>query len=107
MSLTASVVELEIQEDREDVRRDRVLDGLEAEAQDGTSLVASVKELSKDQRRVSVKVGYLLGDGDAARRILSEVEGRLAAAKAEAEERRRRWRPSGTAPTTTTQPPTR
>jgi hypothetical protein len=82
---------------------------LAAEAQDGTSLVASVKEVSKDQTRVSVKVGYLLGDGDAARRILSEVEGRVAAAKAEAEERRRRWRPSGSGvgmtPTTTTTPP--
>jgi Protein of unknown function (DUF3568) len=82
---------------------------LEAEAQDGTSLVASVKEVSKDQTRVSVKVGYLLGDKDAARRILSEVEGRIAAGKAEAEERKRRWRPSGsgvgmTATTTTTQP---
>jgi hypothetical protein len=85
---------------------------LDAEAQDGTSLVASVKEVSKDQTRVSVKVGYLLGDGDAARRILSEVEGRVAAAKADAEERRRRWRPSGsglgmTSSTTTTQPPKR
>ena len=83
---------------------------LDAEAQDGTSLVVSVKEVSKDQTRVSVKVGYLLGDGDAARRILSEVEGRVAAAKADAEERRRRWHPSGsgigmTSPTTTTQPP--
>jgi hypothetical protein len=82
---------------------------LEAEAGDGTSLVASVKEVSKDQTRVSVKVGYLLGDQDAARRILSEVEGRVAGAKAEAEERRRRWRPSGsgvgmTGTTTTTQP---
>ncbi len=82
---------------------------LEAEAGDGTSLVASVKEVSKDQTRVSVKVGYLLGDKDAARRILSEVEGRVAAAKADAEERRRRWRPSGsgvgmTGTTTTTLP---
>jgi len=79
---------------------------LEAEGSDGTSLVVSVKEIGKDQTRVSVKVGYLLGDGDAARRILSEVEGRIGAAKAEAEERRRRWRSSGsgmgmTATTTT------
>jgi Protein of unknown function (DUF3568) len=82
---------------------------VDAEAQDGTSLVATVKEISKDQARVSVKVGYLLGDRDAARRILSEVGGRVAAAKAEAEERRRRWRPSGSGvgmtPTTTTTPP--
>ncbi len=80
---------------------------LDAEAQDGTSLVASVKEVSKEQSRVAVKVGYLLGDGDAARRILSEVDARIVAAKADAEERRRRWRPSGsglgmTATTTTT-----
>ena len=84
---------------------------LDAEAQDGTSLVASIKEVSKDQTRVSVKVGYLLGDSDAARRILSEVEGRVAAAKADAEERRRRWRPPGSGigmtSTTTTQPPKR
>ena len=81
---------------------------VDAEAQDGTSLVASVKEVSKDQTRVSVKVGYLLGDGDAARRILSEIEARVASGKAEAEERRRRWRPSGTGvATTTTQPPQR
>jgi hypothetical protein len=33
-----------------------------------------------------VKVGYVLGDGDAARRILSEVEGWIVAAKAGAEE---------------------
>lgn len=85
---------------------------VDAEAQDGTSLVASVKEVSKDQTRVSVKVGYLLGDGDAARRILSEIEARVASGKTEAEDRRRRWRPSGagvgmTATTTTTQPPQR
>lgn len=81
---------------------------VDAEAQDGTSLVASVKEVSKDQTRVSVKVGYLLGDGDAARRILSEIEARVASGKAEAEERRRRWRPSGAGvATTTTQPPQR
>jgi hypothetical protein len=83
---------------------------LDAEAHDGTSLVASVKEVSRDQTRVSVKVGYFLGDRDAARRILSEVESRLAAAKQEAEERRRRWRPAGSAmgmigTTTTTTPP--
>jgi hypothetical protein len=78
---------------------------LDAEAQDGTSLVATIKEISKDQARVSVKVGYFLGDRDAARRILSEVDARFAAGKADAEERRRRWRPSGsglgmTGPTT-------
>jgi len=82
---------------------------LEAEGRDGTSLIVRVKEISKDQTRVSVKVGYFLGDGDAARRILSEVDGRVAAGKAEAEERRRRWRPPGTAvgmTTTTTTPST-
>ena len=83
---------------------------LSAVGGDGTSLVVSVKEISKDQTRVSVKVGYLLGDGDAARRILSEVEGRISAVKAEAEERRRRWRSSGSgtgmaSPTTTTTAP--
>jgi uncharacterized protein DUF3568 len=91
---------------------------LDAEAQDGTSLVVTIKEISKDQARVSVKVGYFLGDRDAARRILSEVDARFTAGKAEAEERRRRWRPSGSgigmtgsttattagASTTTTQP---
>jgi hypothetical protein len=85
---------------------------LDAEAQDGTSLVASVKEVSRDRTRVSVKVGYFLGDRDAARRILSEVENQVATAKAEAEERRRRWRPAGSAmemtgTTTTTTPPAR
>src|SRR4029453_8593895 len=85
---------------------------LDAEAQDGTSLVATVKEISKDQARVSVKGGDLLGDRDAPprRRILSEVDARVAAGKAEAEERRRRWRPSGsglgmTGTTTTTAQP--
>jgi hypothetical protein len=85
---------------------------LSAVGGDGTSLVVTVKEISKDQTRVSVKVGYMLGDGDAARRILSEVEGRIGAAKAEAEERRRRWRSSGSgtgmaAPTTTTTAPSK
>ncbi len=85
---------------------------LDAEAKDGTSLVASVKEVGKNETRVAVKVGYLLGDADAARRILSEVEEQVAVAKTEAEERRRRWRPSGgavgmTGTTTTTSVPAR
>jgi hypothetical protein len=80
---------------------------LDAKARDGTSLVVSVKEVGKDKTRVSVKVGYLLGDGDAARRILSEVEEKITAGRADAEQRRRRWRSPGsgmgmTGTTTTT-----
>jgi hypothetical protein len=40
---------------------------------------------------VSVKVGYLLGDRDAERRVHSEIEGELAAKRKETEERKRRW----------------
>jgi Protein of unknown function (DUF3568) len=83
---------------------------LDAEARDGTSLVVRVKELSRGTTKVSIKVGYLLGDGDAARRIHSELEGELAARRDEAAERQRRWRAGSTTPgmgaaTSTTVPP--
>lgn len=72
---------------------------LEAESGDGTSLVVLLKEVTKATTRVSIKVGYLLGDKDAARRIHSEIEAELGARRAEAEERKRRWRPGpGTLP---------
>lgn len=68
---------------------------LEAESAEG-SLVAVAKEVARGRTRVAIKVGYLLGDRDAARRIHSEVETALGARAAEAEERKRRWR-GGTA----------
>jgi hypothetical protein len=64
---------------------------MEAQSQDGTALVVDVQEVTKTQTRVSVKVGYLLGDRDAERRVHSEIEGELAAKRKETEERRHRW----------------
>jgi hypothetical protein len=71
---------------------------LEGEAGDGTSLDVRVKEVSRGTTRVSIKVGYLLGDKDAARRIHSEIEGELAARRNETAERQRRWRSGSTMP---------
>ena len=70
---------------------------LEAESKDGTSLVVTLKEVTKDTTRISIKVGYLLGDKDAARRIHSEIEDQVSSRRAEADERKRRWR-SGALP---------
>ena len=50
---------------------------LDGEARDGTSLVVVLQELAPTSTRVSVKVGYLLGDRDAAQRIHSEIQGEL------------------------------
>ena len=55
---------------------------LEGESKDGTSLVVVLKELSKSTTRISVKVGYLLGDKDAALRIHSEIQAGFDARKA-------------------------
>ena len=71
---------------------------LEGEAGDGTSLDVRVKEVTRGTTRVSIKVGYLLGDKDAARRIHSEIEGELVARRDEATERQRRWRSGSTMP---------
>jgi hypothetical protein len=75
---------------------------LEAESRDGTSLIVIVKEVTKGTTRVGIKVGYLLGDRDAARRIHSEIEAELGLRRAEDEKRRRRWaggaRPGETPP---------
>ena len=50
----------------------------EVEDADGTSVALQVVELGKTTSRVSTKVGYLLGNRDAAQRILSEIEEELA-----------------------------
>lgn len=55
---------------------------LEAVTREGTSLAVSVAEVTKDETRVEIKVGYLLGNRDAARRIHSEIEGQLASMNA-------------------------
>lgn len=65
---------------------------LEAESRDGTSLVVILKEFERGKTRVTVKVGYLLGDQDAARRIHSEIQSELDLRKT-----RPGW-PSGAAP---------
>ena|SRR5690242_11352485 len=49
---------------------------------DGTSVTIKAAELSKTATRVSVKVGSLFGDEDAARRILSEIDAGLAPPRA-------------------------
>jgi len=54
----------------------------EAEGRDGTSLIVILKELSPGTTRITVKVGYLLGDRDAAQRIHSEIQSEFAARKA-------------------------
>jgi hypothetical protein len=50
---------------------------LEAEGRDGTSLVVVLKEFTRGSTRIAVKVGYLLGDRDAAQRIHSEIQSEL------------------------------
>ncbi len=47
---------------------------LEGESRDGTSLVVILKEVERGKTRIAVKVGYLLGDHDAAQRIHSEIQ---------------------------------
>ena len=42
---------------------------LEGESRDGTSLVVILKEVERGKTRIAVKVGYLLGDHDAARQM--------------------------------------
>jgi hypothetical protein len=46
----------------------------DVESQGGESAVIQISELTKTTARVSIKVGYLLGNQDAARRIHSEIE---------------------------------
>ena len=72
----------------------------EAEGRDGTSLIVILKELSPGTTRITVKVGYLLGDRDAAQRIHSEIQTEFAARKA-----RTPW--SAGAATPGSQPPAR
>lgn len=79
---------------------------VDAEAKDGTSVLVQLKEVGKTTTRVAVKVGYLLGDRDAARRIHSEIGEELAGRRGEAEERKRRWRSGAGMPTTPTTVPT-
>jgi len=55
---------------------------LEAEGRDGTSLVVILKEFTRGSTRIAVKVGYLLGDRDAAQRIHSEIQSEFDARKA-------------------------
>lgn len=50
---------------------------LEAESRDGTSLVVILKELERGKTRITIKVGYLLGDRDAAQRIHSEIQSEI------------------------------
>jgi hypothetical protein len=76
---------------------------LESESRDGTTLLIVVKEVTRQTSRVTVKVGYLLGDRDAAHRIHSEIESELKARRDEEAVRRQRW---GSGRTTTTLPPT-
>lgn len=68
---------------------------LDLESRDGTSAVVGVTEVTRTSTRISVKVGYLLGNADAARRIHSEIEGQFGKAKQEAEDRAKRWRTGG------------
>jgi hypothetical protein len=75
---------------------------LEGESRDGTSLIVIVKEVTRETTRVAIKVGYLLGDGDKARRIHSEIESELKARRDEEALRRQRW---GSGRTSTTMPP--
>jgi hypothetical protein len=48
-----------------------------ASGADGTTVAVQVVELGRTASRVSIKVGYLLGDRDAAQRIHSEIENEL------------------------------
>src|SRR5207249_6516937 len=48
------------------------------EGADGTSVALQVVELGKTTSRISIKVGYFLGDRDAAQRIHNEIDGEVA-----------------------------
>jgi Protein of unknown function (DUF3568) len=64
---------------------------LEVESEDGTSAIVQVAPVTKTTTRVSIKVGYFLGDGDAARRIHSEIEAELAARRSEMKKKQSAW----------------
>ena len=79
----------------------------EAEARDGTTLVVQMKELSKDSVRISIKVGYLLGDRDASVRILSEIDDELKNRRADVDKRKRLWGGTGSGGSMNGSPPPR
>ena len=64
---------------------------LDVESEDGTSAVVQVAAVTKTTTRVSIKVGYFLGDGDAARRIHSEIESELGARQTELKKKQSGW----------------
>lgn len=64
----------------------------EVESEDGTGVSLEVAELTKDSTRITIKVGFLLGNADAARRIHSEIEAELAQRRGEAADKRKRWK---------------
>lgn len=80
----------------------------DVEAEDGTFAVVEVAALTKTTTRVSVKVGYFLGDRDAARRIHSEIDAELAGRRGETKKKQGAWEEPGAAAwpgaTTTTAP---
>jgi hypothetical protein len=63
----------------------------EIESEDGTSVVVKVAAVTKSTTRISVKVGYLFGNQDAARRIHSEIEAEIAGHRQESKDKARRW----------------
>ena len=75
----------------------------DVEGADGTSAAVDVVELGKTSSRVSIKVGYLLGDRDAAERIHSEIEGEVGARRGQSIQTTGDWgaaQTPGAAPTT-------
>ena len=74
----------------------------DVEGADGTSAAVDVVELGKTSSRVSIKVGYLLGDRDAAERIHSEIDGEVGARSGQSIQTTGDW---GAAPTPAAAPP--
>ena len=77
----------------------------DVESEDGTSGVVQVTGLTKDSCRLTIKVGYFMGDQYAAQRIHSEIEGEIGARRAAAKDMQRKWSGAASGGVTTTVPP--
>jgi hypothetical protein len=65
---------------------------LEVESEDGTAVAVQITELTKTSTRISLKVGYLFGNRDAAERIHSEIEAEVTGRGEQAKDLQQRWK---------------
>lgn len=59
--------------------------------EDGTNAIIEVSDLTKETSRIGIKVGYLLGNEDASRRIHSEILSVLESETAVRQEKKKKW----------------